>query len=151
MCISVDFDWGSEASTVGLTFRLCGGERVTLLASTKANTGTNSRYRIQSDSIAAIHLVFRDFLDRLQRKYGREVGSFIITLPDTEIPLINEYFQELDDHILRRRRDAQIKVRFIVYNTDVETDGQTEIRIIKCSFKLCPSVCLLNSRTILET
>jgi hypothetical protein len=74
------------------------------------NTESTSRYRIQSDSIAVIHLVFRDFLDRLQRKYGREKGSFEISLPATEIPLLTEYFQELDAHIIRRRRDIQIKV-----------------------------------------
>jgi len=99
-------------SPAGLTFRLCGGERVTILASTKVSTGTTSRYRIQSDFIAAIHLVFQDMLNRLQRKFGREPGSFEISLPDGEIPLLNEYFLELDAHILRRRRDLQIKVSF---------------------------------------
>lgn len=110
--LCADFEWGPDVNTTGITFRLCGGDKVTLLASTKASSNNTSRYRVQSSSIAAVHIIFKDFLDRLSRKYNREKSDlkFSIVGLENEIPLLNEYFSEIDAHILRRRREIQIKV-----------------------------------------
>lgn len=83
-----------------------------MLSSTKTNTSTASKYRIQSNIIAAIYIVYRDFLDRVQRKFGREKSDFGIELAsgDNDIPFLHEYFGDMDAHLLRKEREVQIKV-----------------------------------------
>lgn len=83
-----------------------------MLSSTKNASSEISKYRIQSQSLAAIFLIFRDFIDRVQRKMGREKGDLIVEPLgfDEEMTLLNEYFQEIDAHAMQRQRDAQIKV-----------------------------------------
>jgi len=71
MC-KIDFEWSAEGPQSGITFVLYGGEKVCLLSSTKSATGDFSKYRIQSSSLAAIYIIFRDFLDRVKRKLGHE-------------------------------------------------------------------------------
>ncbi|CAG7831161.1 unnamed protein product [Allacma fusca] len=106
-----DFDWNGDTNSIGLTFCLYSGDKVTLLASTKSSSSSASRYRVQSNSMAAMHIIFRDFLDRMNRKFNREKSELKITLVgvDNDVPLLNEYFSEIDAHILRRRREVQIK------------------------------------------
>lgn len=86
--------------------------KVTVLSSTKTNTSTASKYRIQSNIIAAIYIVYRDFLDRVQRKFGREKSDFGIELAsgESDIPFLHEYFGDMDAHLLRKEREVQIKV-----------------------------------------
>jgi len=107
----LDFDWNSEVTQSGISFQLYDRTCVTILASTKHTTNDSSRYRIQSDCLASIYLIFRDFLHRLSRKLGTKENLAVELIDvDNELPFLAEYFGEIDAHTLRRRRDVQIKV-----------------------------------------
>ncbi|CAL8070351.1 unnamed protein product [Orchesella dallaii] len=106
-----DFEWTPEANATSICFKFYDGVKVTVLSSTKTNSTTASKYRIQSNIIAAIYIVYRDFLDRLQRKFGREKSGFQVEVASApnEVPFLMEYFSEMDAHMLRKEREVQIK------------------------------------------
>lgn len=108
----IDFEWNSAVNATSICFKFYDDVKVTVLSSTKTNTSTASKYRIQSSIISAIYIVYRDFADRLQRKFGREKTDFKVEVPggDHEVPFLLEYFGEMDAHLLRKEREIQIKV-----------------------------------------
>lgn len=125
MFIIPDFQWDVDGNAPGISFMLHCGEIVSLLSSTKNASSETSKYRIQSQSLAGIYVIFRDFLDRIQRKQGRDKAELVVEPLgfDQEIALLNDYFVEIDAHATQRQRDAQIKV-FINFS-------------LSCTYYLC--------------
>lgn len=92
------------------------GEIASLLSSTKNASSETSKYRIQAHTLAIIYVIFRDFIDRLNRKLGRDKTELVIEPLglDEEMSLLTDYFQEIDAHAVQRQRDAQIQVKLYI-------------------------------------
>ncbi|XP_035705356.1 protein PTHB1-like isoform X2 [Folsomia candida] len=106
-----DFNWSIDGAAPGISFMFQCGEIASLLSSTKNASSETSKYRIQAHTLAIIYVIFRDFIDRLNRKLGRDKTELVIEPLglDEEMSLLTDYFQEIDAHAVQRQRDAQIQ------------------------------------------
>ncbi|XP_068235573.1 protein PTHB1 [Palaemon carinicauda] len=104
-------DFGLDGNvTTALGLQYYGGPDITILSSR-----TTNRYRLQSDSLAALWLILSEVIHRLKSYWGhssRRDGEELELGVASAVP-IHELFSEIDAHLMRRKKLYELQAQLV--------------------------------------
>lgn len=104
-------DFGLDGNvTTALGLQYYGGPEVTILSSR-----TTNRYRLQSDSLAALWLILSEVTQRLRSYWGhssRKDGEELELGVASAVP-VHELFSEIDAHFMRRKKLHELQAQLV--------------------------------------